>query len=84
MQTAELESRRQQLEATLTTARPHFTWVVRFDQAMTDEDHMLFVAGRSDAGKTWQLSLPAERLEIDDVTILSDEILEGMDDELSG
>ncbi len=84
MQTADIESRRQQLETALASARPHFAWVVRFDRAMTDEDQILFVACRNDAGKSWQLSLPAERLETDDVTILTDEILEGMDDELSG
>ena len=84
MQTAEIESRRQQLETALASARPHFAWVVRFDQAETDEDQILSVACRNDAGKSWQLSLPAERLETDDVAILTDEILQGMDDELSG
>ena len=84
MQTAETESHRRQLETALASARPHFDWVVRFDQAETDDDQILFVACRNDAGKSWQLSLPAERLETDDVTILTDEILEGMDDELSG
>jgi hypothetical protein len=81
---ADFEQQRIELQAALATARPHYSWLVRFDQGESDADRMLFVACRNDAGKTWQLSLPAERLETDDVAIVADEILEGMDDELSG
>lgn len=78
------EKQRNELETALAAERPHFDWVVRFDRGENAEDDMLFVASRNDAGKTWQLSLPVERLEADDVATLVEEIVEGMDDELSG
>ena len=84
MASTDFESRRSELETALTTSRPHFSWVVRFDQGQSDLDRTLFIASRNDAGKTWQLSLPAERLETDDVANIAEEIVEGMDDELSG
>ncbi len=84
MASTEFEQRRRELETALAAERPHFTWSVRFDKSEDDQGDMLFVASRNDAGKTWQLSLPTERLETDNIAIITEEIVEGMDDELSG
>lgn len=78
------ERQRGQLEAALKAVRPHFSWNVRFDKSEDDQGDMLFIASRNNAGKTWQLSLPTERLDTDDIATLTEEIVEGMDDELSG
>lgn len=84
MASAEFETQRGELETALKAARPHFSWAVHFDQGESEQAHMMFIAGRNDAGKTWQHSLPSQRLETDDIETLTDEILEVMDDELSG
>lgn len=84
MATATYERRRARLEAALVAERPYFSWSVRLDKSEGDQGDLLFVASRNDAGKTWQLSLPTERLDTDDIATLTEEIVEGMDDELSG
>jgi hypothetical protein len=87
MAPAEMETRRAELAQALQTARPHYSWSVRFDQPSSDAaagDVALFVVAEDTAGRTWQVALPGERLVVDDSSTIAEEIVETMDDELGG
>jgi hypothetical protein len=83
----QLEVRRQWLVEALREARPRFQWMVRFDDTprvdRVDELAM-FVVGQDEAGRTWQVALPSQRLLDEEHAVLVDEIVESMDDELPG
>ena len=83
----QIEAKRKDLVGALMRARPHYDWVVRFDRTPTEQggvDATMFVAAQNDAGKTWQVPIPWERLEGESIAGIVEEIIEGMDDELSG
>lgn len=79
------EAKRQELTAALRQARPHFQWLVRFDDTTAGKpaaDAAVFVVSQDEAGRTWQIGIPSQRLVEDEQTLLVEEIIESMDDEL--
>ncbi len=81
----QLEVKRQELTTALREARPRFQWLVRFDDTTAGQpaaDAAVFVVGQDEAGRTWQIGLPSQRLVEDEQTLLVEEIIESMDDEL--
>lgn len=81
----QLETKRKELIAALQEARPHFQWLVRFDDTTAGQpaaDAVVFVVGQDEAGRTWQIGLPSQRFVDDEQTLLVEEIIESMDDEL--
>jgi|GEM_PF-6326909 len=81
----QLEAKRKELTAALREARPHFQWLVRFDDTTAGQpaaDAVVFVVGQDEADRTWQIGLPSQRFADDELPLLVEEIIESMDDEL--